>query len=327
MWSYVLRRLLHMIPTLVVISVLVFVVIELPPGDFVDSHLAKLAESDSPVDKQAAEHLREQLGLTRAPWERYLQWMGGMLRGDFGYSFEWRRPVVELIGERLGLTFLLSFSTIAFIYAVAIPIGVYSARHQHTLGDYAFTAIGVIGLCIPSFILALLVMFVAVFYLGGSAGGLFSPQYRYAAWSFWKFVDLLKHIWVPVVVIGAAGTAGLIRIMRNSMLNVLREPYVTTARAKGLRERTVVYKYGLRVAINPLISNLGMQLPRMVSGAVIVAIVLGLPTTGPMFYKALMVQDMYLAGTFLMFLAILLLLGNLLADILLAVVDPRIRLG
>ena len=326
MGSYVIRRLLHMIPTLVVISVLVFVVIELPPGDFVDSHLAKLAESDSPVDKQAAEQLREQLGLNRAPWQRYLQWMGGMLGGDFGYSFEWRRPVVELIGERLGLTFLLSFTTIAFIYAVAIPIGVYSARHQHTLGDHAFTALGVIGLCVPSFILALLAMFVTVFYLGGSAGGLFSPEYRYAPWGWSRFVDLLKHIWVPMVVIGAAGTAGLIRIMRNSMLNVLRQPYITTARAKGPREGTVVYKYGLRVAINPLISDLGMQLPRMVSGAVIVAIVLGLPTTGPMFYKALMVQDMYLAGTFLMFLAILLLLGNLLADILLAAVDPRIRL-
>jgi len=326
MLSYILKRLLHMIPTLAVISVLVFVVIQLPPGDYVDSQLAKLDESDSQADIESAHQLRKQLGLDKPVWQQYVKWIGGFFVGDFGYSFEWRKPVVELIGERLALTVMLSFGTMIFVYIVAIPIGIYSARHQHSVGDYSFTAIGVLGLCIPNFILALLAMSVAVFVFGGSAGGLFSPEYRYVSWSFGKFLDLLEHLWVPVIVIGAAGTAGSIRVMRNNMLNTLREQYITTARAKGVSETKVVYKYALRVAVNPLITNLGMQLPQLISGSVIVAIVLGLPTTGPMFLKALQVQDMYLAGTFLMFLAVLLLIGNLISDVLLAVVDPRIRL-
>ncbi|MCD6365296.1 MAG: ABC transporter permease [Planctomycetes bacterium] len=326
MGTYILRRLLHMIPTLVVISVLVFIVIQLPPGDFVTSQLAALAESDSQADMEVGAKIREQLGLDKPLWQQYFGWVGGFFVGDFGYSFEWRRPVIDLIGERLMLTFVLSFSTLLIIYLIAIPVGTYSACHQNSFGDYVFTSIGVLGLCIPNFILALVAMFVTVFLLGGSAGGMFSAEYRYAEWSVGKFIDLLKHLWVPVVVVGAAGTAGRIRVMRNSMLNVLREQYIMTARAKGLSENKVIYKYGLRIAINPLISGLGLQLPKLVSGSVIAAIVLGLPTTGPMFYKALMVQDMYLAGTFLMFLAVLLLLGNLMADILLAIADPRIRL-
>lgn len=326
MLSYIFRRLLHMIPTLAVISVLVFIVIQLPPGDFVDALAAQLKESDSDLGEEAAEQLREQYGLNKPYWQQYFNWVGGFMVGDFGHSFEWRKPVVELIGERLALTVMLSFGSLAFIYIVAIPIGIYSARHQHSVGDYTFSSLSVLGLCIPNFILALVAMYIAVFYLGSSAGGLFSPEYRYAPWGIGKFLDLLGHLWIPVVVIGAAGTAGSMRVMRNSMLNVLREQYIITARAKGVSETKVVYKYALRVAANPFITGLGMQLPKLISGSVIAAIVLGLPTTGPMFLKALQVQDMYLAGTFLMFLAILLLVGNLLSDILLAVSDPRIRL-
>ena len=326
MLTYIFRRLLHMIPTLAVISVLVFIVIQLPPGDYVDSQLAQLAESDAQADIEAAQALRKQLGLDKPAWQQYFKWIGGFFVGDFGYSFEWRRPVVELIGERLLLTFALSFSSLLFIYILAIPIGIYSARHQHSVGDYAFSSLAVLGLCIPNFILALAAMFVVVFYFGGSAGGLFSPEYRFAPWSIAKFLDMLSHLWVPVIVIGAASMAGSMRVMRNSMLNVLREQYITAARAKGVSEFKVIYKYALRVAANPFITGLGMQLPRLISGSVIVAIVLGLPTTGPMFLKALKVQDMYLAGSFLMFLAILLLLGNLISDILLAISDSRIRL-
>ena len=252
--------------------------------------------------------------------------MGGVVQGDFGYSFEWRRPVSELIAERLGLTFLMASGALLFMWCVALPIGIYSARNRYSFGDYFWTFVAFIGLCVPGFIIALIAMYVSVFWFGGSAGGLFSPELKYASWSLVKVWDLLTHLWVPVVVIGAAGTAGLMRIMRTSLLDVLDEQYITTARAKGLAERWVIYKYAVRVAINPMISILGLQMPQLVSGSIIVAIVLGLPTTGPLFYRALETQDMYLAGSFLMLLALLLLLGNLMADILLAWVDPRIRL-
>ncbi|MBT4496139.1 MAG: ABC transporter permease [Gemmatimonadetes bacterium] len=326
MLHYILRRLLRMIPTLIVISIMSFTIIQLPPGDFFDSLQAQLAESESKADQEAFDALREQYHLDQPIWKQYLHWVGGCLQGDFGYSFEWRRPVSELIGERLGLTFLLSFGALIFMWCIAIPIGVYSACHRLSLGDYILTFIAFIGLCIPGFVIALIAMYVSVFWLGGSAGGLFSYEYQYAPWSLARVWDLLKHLWIPVVVIGAAGTATMMRLMRTSMLDVLDEPYITTARAKGLAERWVVYKYAVRVAINPMISVLGMQIPQLVSGSIIVAIVLGLPTTGPLFYRALETQDMYLAGTFLMLLAIMLLLGNLMADILLAWADPRIHL-
>lgn len=326
MLTFVVRRLLRLIPTLVVISILVFVIIQLPPGDFFDSLQAELAESDSQADQEAFEALRKQYHLDQPLWKQYVHWAAGCLKGDFGYSFEWRQPVAELIGERLGLTFLMAFSALVFMWLVALPIGIYTACHKGSFGDHLLTFFAFIGLCVPPFIIALVAMYVAVFKFGGSAGGLFSPDYKYAAWSLAKVWDLLKHIWVPAVVIGAAGTAGLMRIMRSSMLDVLNEQHITTARAKGLSERWVIYKYAVRVAINPMISILGLQLPRLVSGSIIVAIVLGLPTMGPLFYRALETQDMFLAGTFLMLMAILMLLGNLLADVLLAWVDPRIRL-
>ena len=326
MLNFTIRRLLHMIPTLVVISVLVFVVIQLPPGDFIDSLQAELAESDSDADRQELETLRKQYNLDKPKHLQYLYWMGGFVQGDFGYSFEWRRPVGELIWDRLGMTLLLSLSSVAFVWVVAIPLGVYSARHQHSLGDYAASVIAFIGISVPNFVLAMCALYVAVFWFGASAGGLFSPQYKFADWSWGKLLDLLKHLWVPAVVVGAAGMASSMRVMRNSMLNVIREPYITTARAKGLPESLVQYKYAMRVAINPMITSLGMMLPRFISGSVIVAVVLALPTIGPMFLRSLETQDMYLAGTILMFMAMLLLLGNLLSDILLAVCDPRIRL-
>ena len=326
MLAYTIRRLLRMIPTLIVISILSFVIIQLPPGDFFDSLQAQLAESDSKADQEAFTVLREQYHLDQPLWKQYLYWMDGCLQGDFGYSFEWRRPVSELIAERLGLTFIMSFGSLLFMWFLAIPIGIYSARNRLSPGDYLLTFLAFIGLCVPGFVIALIAMYVSVFWFGGSAGGLFSPEYLYAPWSLARIWDLLQHLWVPVLVIGAAGTATMMRLMRTSMLDVLGEPYITTARAKGLAERWVIYKYAVRVAINPMISILGMQIPQLVSGSIIVAIVLGLPTTGPLFYRALETQDMYLAGTFLMLLAVLLLLGNLLADILLAWADPRIRL-
>ena len=325
MLRYILRRLIRMVPTLIVISILTFIIIQLPPGDFFDSIQAQLAESESRAEQEAFDTLRKQYHLDQPLWKQYLYWVGGCLVGDFGYSFEWGRPVSELIGERLGLTFLMSFGALIFMWCVAIPIGIYSARNRLSFGDYALTFVAFIGLCVPGFLVALIAMHISVFWFGGSAGGLFSHAYQHAPWSLAKAWDLLTHLWVPVVVVGAAGTATLMRIMRTSMLDVLDEQYITTARAKGLAERWVIYKYAVRVAINPMISILGMQIPQLVSGSIIVAIVLGLPTTGPLFYRALETQDMYLAGTFLMLLAILLLLGNLLADILLALADPRIR--
>ena len=326
MLTYIVRRLLRLIPTLFVISILTFVIIQLPPGDFFDSLQAQLAESESRADQQAFDALRAQYHLDKPLWQQYLYWIGGCVQGDFGYSFEWRRPVSELIGERLGLTFVMSLGSMLFMWVVAIPIGIYSAQNRLSVGDYSLTFLAFIGLCIPNFVVALVAMYASVFWFGGSAGGLFSQEFKYAAWSLAKVWDLLRHLWIPVVVIGAAGTATMMRLMRTSMLDVLDRPYITTARAKGLAERWVIYKYAVRVAINPMISIMGMQIPQLVSGSIIVAIVLGLPTTGPLFYRALETQDMYLAGTFLMLLAILLLLGNLLADILLALVDPRIRL-
>ncbi len=315
-----------MIPTLIIVSILVFIIIQLPPGDFFDSLQAELAESDSQVDQEAFNTLRERYHLDESMWKQYLHWVGGCVVGDFGYSFEWRRPVSELIGERLGLTFLMALGAMIFMWMVALPIGIYSACHRGSLGDYLLTFIAFIGICIPGFIIALVAMYISVFWFGGSAGGLFSPEFRNAQWSLARVIDLAKHIWVPVIVIGAAGTASLMRVMRSSMLNVLDEQYITTARAKGLSEKLVIYKYAVRVAINPMISIFGLQLPQLVSGSIIVAIVLGLPTTGPLFYRALETQDMYLAGTFLMLLSIMLLLGNLLSDILLAWADPKIRL-
>jgi peptide/nickel transport system permease protein len=280
------------------------------------------------VSRESLSYLRERYGLDRPVYVQYWIWISGFVQGDFGESFEFNRPVSALVWERLGLTLAVALSTMLFTWIIAIPIGIYSAVRQYSLFDYVFTFIGFVGLAVPNFLLALVLLFVSVFVFNiPSVGGLFSPQYLDEPWSLAKFFDLLTRLWLPVVVVGTAGTAGLIRIMRANMLDVLHQPYVQTARSKGVRERVVIYKHATRNAINPLISIMGMQLPGIFSGETITAIVLSLPTLGPLLYRSLLSQDMFLAGTILMFLAIALVIGNLIADVLLAVVDPRIRYG
>ncbi len=325
MLTYIVRRLIGMIPTLFLVSVLTFVIIQLPPGDFLTTLSTQAAESGGVIDENAMESLRRQYGLDQPMYVQYLTWIAGFPRGDFGYSVAWKRPVAELIASRLGFTLVLSALALLFMWVVAIPIGIYSATHQYSWGDVTLTAIGFLGLSVPDFMLGLVYLFVGAFVFNASVGGLVSPDLENAAWSLAKVLDLANHLFWPTVILGAAGTAQLIRIMRGNLLEILGQQFVTTARAKGLSESTVVNKYAVRVAINPLISVMGMQLPSLISGATILGIVLSLPTTGPLFLRALLDQDVYLAGTFLLMLALLLMLGNLLADILLAWADPRIR--
>lgn len=325
MWPYIGRRLLYMIPTLIVISIISFVLIQLPPGDFLSSYIATLAASGDHVDAALEAALRKRYGLDQPLYVQYFKWISGMLRGDFGYSFEWNRPVSELIGERLALTMVVSVSSLLFAWVVALPIGVLSAVRQYSLLDYFFTFIGFIGLAIPNFMLALILMYTANRYFGVSVGGLFSAEYADAPWSVGKILDLLKHLWIPIVIVGTAGTAGLIRITRANLLDELRKPYVETARAKGVKEWRLVLKYPVRIALNPFISTVGFIFPQIVAGEVVTSVVLSLPTTGPLLLRALLSQDMYLAGSFVFLLATLTVIGVLVSDILLAWLDPRIR--
>ena len=327
MATFVMRRVLLMIPTLVFISIVSFLLIQLPPGDFLDSYIAQLGQTGEMVDEEVVDSLRQRYGLGQPFYVQYLKWAAGFLRGDFGQSFEWNRPVNELIWERLLLTILLSSLTLIFVWVVSIPIGIYSATHQYSIFDYSFTFLGFIGLATPNFLLALVLMFIASFYFDTSVGGLFSSEYLEAAWSLGKVIDLLKHLWIPIVVVGTAGTAGLIRVMRGNLLDELRKQYVITVRAKGVREGRMLFKYPVRIAVNPLISTVGWLLPELISGAIIVSVVLSLPTSGPLLLRALLSQDMFLAGTFVMFLSILTVIGTLISDVLLAWVDPRIRFG
>lgn len=314
-----------MIPTLILISVLVFIVIQLPPGDFLTSYIAQLQQSGESVDLETISALKARYGLDRPLWQQYFVWIWNMLHGDFGRSLLWNRPVKELIGERLMLTFVVSFCTIIFIWIVSFIIGVYVATHQYSLGDYIAAILGYLGLATPNFMLALIILWFAYAYFGQNLSGLFSPEYLEAPWSWAKFLDMMKHIWVPVVIVGTSGTAGLIRTLRANLLDELNKPYVLTARAKGLREWKLIFKYPLRIAMIPFISTVGWTLPFLVSGALISSIVLNLPIVGPLYLSALQNQDMYLAGSFLLFLSLLTLLGTLISDILLAWVDPRIR--
>jgi peptide/nickel transport system permease protein len=326
MLTYIARRLLAMIPTLLIVSVLTFVIIQLPPGDFLTTLSAQAAESGGSIDQAAMDNLRKQYGLDQPMYVQYVNWIAGFPRGDFGYSVEWKRPVSELIGSRLGFTLVLSGFALVFTWLVAVPIGIYSATHQYSPADIGLTTLGFLGLSVPDFMLGLIYLFVGVFVFNAPVGGLLSPALEDAPWtSTAKLLDLGNHLLWPTIILGAAGTAQLIRIMRGNLLETLSQQFVTTARAKGLPERTVVNKYAVRVAINPLISVMGMQLPQLISGATILGIVLSLPTTGPLFLHALINQDIYLAGTFLLMLSGLLMLGNLLADLLLAWADPRIR--
>ncbi len=326
MLSYILRRCIYMVVILLVVSVLAFIIIQLPPGDFLTSYIVQLAQGGEAVDMAQIASLRKQYGLDLPIYAQYFQWMWKMFHGDMGQSFKYNyKPVSQLLAERLPFTVMLSLLTLVFTYVVAIPIGIYSATHQYSIGDYAFTLVGFSGLAVPNFLLAFILMLLFYKYFGFSIGGLFSPAYILAPWSVSKFIDLLKHLPIPIIVIGTAGTAGLIRVMRGCLLDELRKQYVITARAKGVAEGALLFKYPVRVAINPIISTIGWTLPAIVSGETITAIVLSLPTTGPLLFEALMMQDMYLAGSTIMFLTFLTVVGTLISDILLVWIDPRIR--
>lgn len=324
MLSYFARRVLFMVFTVFLTSIVAFMVIQLPAGDFVDALAKQYVMQGRMVDAAQLDNLRAQFGLDRPVYVQYFRWASQVVRGNLGWSFQSQRPVSELIGDRIVLTVIVSTTTLLFVYLLAIPIGVYSATHQYTLADYFFTLIGFIGLAMPSFLLALILM-VVLLNAGFGVGGLFSPEYLRAAWSFDKLVDLLKHLPLPVIIIGTSGTAGLIRVMRASLLDELGKQYVITARAKGVGEAKLLFKYPLRVALNPIISTIGWELPAIVSGGVIVEMVLNLPTTGPMLFNALLSEDMYLASSLLFFLTVLTVIGTFISDILLVVVDPRIR--
>jgi peptide/nickel transport system permease protein len=309
------------------ISVLSFAIIHLPPGDYVTSYIASMSASGSAVSEGEARAMREQLGLDQPVTVQYAKWMGLMLQGNFGMAMEWGRPVSDVIGDRMSLTVVISLAAIVFTWAVALPIGIYSAVYRYSILDYAFTFIGFIGLAIPGFMLALIVMYVGFAYFGANVGGLFSAEYAEAPWSWGRAWDLVKHLPIPAIVLGVSGTAQLIRIMRSNLLDELRKPYVTTARARGLPEYRVIMRYPVRVALNPFVSTIGYLLPYVVSGSIIVSLVLSLPTVGPLLLKALIAQDMFLAGTIVLLLGVLTVIGTFISDLLLMWVDPRIRLG
>lgn len=325
MRQYLTQRLAHTLVLLVLISVFSFFVIQLPPGDFLSHYAAQLAEMGDDVSLRELEGLRRQYGLDQPIYVQYLKWIGGLLRGSMGYSLDHQRPVAELIAERLGLTAIVSFLTIVFAYLIAIPIGVYSATNQYSVGDYTFTVVGFIGLATPNFLLALILMYILARYFGFAVGGLFSPDFAVAPWSMAKVFDMIKHLPLPIIVVATSSASGLIRVMRGVLLDELNKQYVVTARAKGLRERRLIFKYPVRVSLNPIVSTVGYVLPNIVSGTIVTAIVLSLPTTGPLLFNALLAQDMYLAGTIVMLLSVLTVIGTFISDLLLVFLDPRIR--
>jgi peptide/nickel transport system permease protein len=328
MLVYILRRVGMMIPTLVVVSIVSFFIIQLPPGDFLSSYVAQLSMQGDYVDQDIIDALERRYGLGQPAYVQYWKWVSGIItRGDWGQSMEWEKPVKDLIWERIGLTMVLSATTMLFSWFVSIPIGVYSATHQYSWLDYLLSFASFVGRGMPGFLLALIVMYFAMTVLGQNVGGLFSSEYILAPWSWAKFVDMAKHIWIAILILAVGSTAGLIRITRANTLDELRKPYVTTARAKGVRENAVLWKYPVRVAMNPFFSTVGWSLANLISGSTLVAAVLSLQTTGPMMLRALTSQDMYLAGSFLLLLSSLTVVGTLLSDVLLAWVDPRIRLS
>ena len=328
MLAFIVQRILIMIPMLVAISILSFVIIQLPPGDFLTSYVAQLRQEGDEVDEAELASLRQRYGLGQPAYVQYLKWIYGVLvKGDWGQSFEWQKPVSELIWERLGLTMALSLGALLVGWFIAIPVGVYSATHQYSWLDYLMTTFSFIGLGTPNFLLALIMMWVAFRYFDANISGLFSQEFTDAPWSIAKFGDMLKHLWAPAVIVGTAGSAGLVRTMRANLLDELSKPYVETGRAKGLPELRLVLKYPTRVALNPFVSTMGWALPQLVSGSIIVSVVLSLPTTGPLLLRSLLTQDMYLASSFLLMLSTLTIVGTLVSDILLALLDPRIRMG
>ena len=327
MFGYIVHRLLVMIPTLLAISLIVFIIIQLPPGDYLSTYMAELQAQGEAVDPQKMAYLREMYGLDRPAWEQYLYWVWGLLHGDMGYSFAYNLPVTQVVGDRLWLTFIVSVTTILFTWIVAFPIGIYSATHQYSWSDYGLTFLGFVGLATPNFLLALVLLYLANTWFGISIGGLMDDRFIGAPWSFAKLGSVLAHLWIPVIVIGTSGTAGMIRRLRANLLDELQKQYVTTARAKGLSPFKTLMKYPLRMSLNPFIADIGTLLPHVISGSAIVSVVLSLPTTGPMLLDALRAQDMYLAGSLLMCMSLLTVVGVFLSDLALAALDPRIRLG
>ncbi len=327
MLGYILRRIAMMIPTLIIISMISFIIIQLPPGDYLTSYAMQLRQMGENVDETEIASLRERYGLGQPVYVQYYKWVSGIiLRGDWGQSMEWQKPVKDLIWERMALTVFLSLVSVMVSWFIAIPVGVFSATHQYSIPDYLFSAISFVGAGTPGFMIALVVMWIAMRKFGMNVGGLFSEEYILAPWSWAKFVDMLKHLWIPVIVIALESTAGSIRTTRANVLDELNKPYVETARAKGLKERKLIWKYPVRVAMNPFFSTVGWTLAGLISGQTLVAVVLSLQTNGPMMLRALTSQDMYLAGSFLFLLSTLTVIGTLISDILLAWIDPRIRL-
>ncbi len=327
MLLYIVRRILFMIPTLAAISILSFAIIQLPPGDFLTSYAAQLSQEGDLVDEAELEALAQRYGLGQPVYVQYWKWIKGIAtKGDWGQSMEWQKPVAELIWERLALTVVLSMSALLVSWFIAIPIGVYSATNQYSILDYSMTAFSFIGLGVPGFLLALIVLYLAHSQLDMNVGGLFSEEYMLAPWNWAKIMDMLAHIWVPMFIVAISSTAGNIRITRANLLDELNKPYVETARAKGVNETKLIWKYPVRVAMNPFFSTVGWSLASLISGTTLVAMVLSLQTTGPMLLRSLTAQDMYLAGTFLFMLSTLTIIGTLISDVLLAIVDPRIRL-
>jgi peptide/nickel transport system permease protein len=327
MLQYILRRTLMMIPTLIAVSMLSFMIIQLPPGDFLTSYAATLRQQGDTVDAATLDALRDRYGLDQPVYVQYTKWITGILfRNDWGQSLEWKKPVRDLIWERLALTMVISGAALVVSWFVAIPIGVYSATHQYSFIDYLLTMFSFIGLGTPGFLLALVIMFIAQSYFGMNVGGLFSEEYILAPWSWDKFVDMLKHLWMPLLIVALGAIAANIRITRANLLDELNKPYVETARAKGQKEWLLIWKYPVRVALNPFFSTVGWSLASLISANTLIAIVLSLQTTGPMLLRALTSQDMYLAGSFILLLSLMTIIGTLISDILLAIVDPRIRL-
>lgn len=326
MLRYIVYRLLAAIPTLLLISALVFFIIELPPGDYFETYVAELQAQGETVDPKKIEYLKEQYGFDKPLLERYVTWVAGMLQGDYGYSFEYELPVSDVVGDRLYLTIVVSMVTIIFTWLIAFPIGIYSATHQYSWGDYGLTFLGLLGLATPNFLLALILLYLANVWFGTSIGHLMDAEFIDQPMSWAKFKSIAEHMVIPVIVIGTAGTAGMIRRLRANLLDELQKQYVVTARAKGVPPMRALLKYPLRMSLNFFIADIGSILPAVISGAEVVAIVLSLETTGPLLIRALQSQDMYLAGSFLMFLATLTVIGVLISDIALAILDPRIRL-
>jgi len=326
MFAYILRRCFYVIPILILVSIVSFIVIQLPPGDFLTSQLQQLEEQYGESVQSHIDVLRSRYGLDQPLYVQYFKWISGIFtRFDFGQSFQQRRAVKEIIMERLPYTFLITFTTLLFTWIVAIPLGVYSAIKQYSIFDYIFTLFAFIGQSIPNFLLALVLMYIFYSSFGWSLGGLFSPEYLISSWGIGKILDLAKHLVLPIIVIGTAGTAGVFRVLRGMMLDELNKDYVRTARAKGLTESIVIWKHVVRIAVLPLISTIGWVLPKLISGQVITSIVLNLPTLGVVLYQSLLNQDMYVAGSFILLSSTLTVIGTLISDILLAMFDPRIR--